>query len=169
MSRKGRRLRLGGLRLQADVRCFISALIEKETMLYQSLEESIAREESAVNEGNMETLLLVLQEKQKVIAAQEKMMDEWDELARSLSVDCGRESDDFWDAVRSNVGSLEYGEIKRSVETMRSFAAGLLQKEKDVQNKLETVVSDLRQQMITMQHARKAVRGYSRSSGSIRP
>ena len=54
--------------MPADVRCFISGLIEKETMLYQSLEESIAREESAVNEGNMETLLLVLQEKQKIIA-----------------------------------------------------------------------------------------------------
>ncbi len=137
-------------------------------MLYKSLEESIAREESAVNEGNMEALLLVLQEKQRVIAAQEKMMDEWEELARSLAVDYGRESDVFWDAVRSNVGRLEYDEIRRSVETMRSLAADLLQKEKDVQDKLETVVSDLRQQMITMQHARKAVRGYSRSSGSIR-
>ncbi len=138
-------------------------------MLYASLRESIILEESAVNEGNMETLLFVLQEKQKVISAQEKMMDEWEDLARSLSVDCGRESDEFWDAVRSNVGRLEYDEIQRSVETMRALAAGLLQKEKDVQNKLETVVSDLRQQMITMQHARKAVRGYSRSTGSIRP
>lgn len=138
-------------------------------MLYVSLRESIILEESAVNEGNMETLLLVLQEKQKVISAQEKMMDEWEDLARSLSVDCGRESDEFWEAVRSNVGRLEYDEIQRSVETMRLLAAGLLQKEKDVQNKLEAVVSDLRQQMITMQHARKAVQGYSRSSGSVRP
>ena len=155
--------------MPADVRCFISGLIEKETMLYRSLGEFIAREESAVDEGNMETLLLVLQEKQKVIAAQEKMTDEWDELARTLSVDCGRESDDFWNVVRSNVGRPEYDEIRRSLEAMRSLAAGLLQKEKDVQNKLETVVTDLRQQMITMQHARKAVQGYSRSSGSIRP
>ncbi len=169
MPRKDLRLRQEGLLLPVDLGENLTRLLEKETELYRSLGDSISREETAVDAIDMESLLLILQEKQSIIAAQEKIFDEWESISKALSVESGRESDAFWNAVESAVGVEKYSRIRCSVSDMKSLALELLQKEKDVQSKLENVVSDLRKQMMAMQKGRKAVQGYSRSAGTVKP
>lgn len=149
-----------------DLRERLTALLTQERALYAELEEKVAEEERCVDAEDWEGLLQTLQEKQTLISQQEALQESWRSCAELLDADEGRESPAFWRIVASRLGDQPYRELTALVDAVRDLAARTLERERGVQQNLETHLEALRARMRQVQTGKAAFRGYARTGGT---
>lgn len=142
----------------------LQGLLEEELRVYECLGTLIDDEEGCVRQQNMEGLLAVLQEKQQHISRQEKLLEQWIAVSRSLGVAEGREGPAFWAALSRRVGEQGFRDLVDRVNHIRDLAAALLEKERRVQQELELHLEALRAKLVQMKQGRQALRGYAGTS-----
>ncbi len=151
--------------MQADLKGQLEALLEEERQVYLVLEGLIQDEEGCVREQNMEGLMMILQEKQKHISRQEKLLEGWGGLSRAMGVKEGREGPAFWAALSRRVDQEGFHDLVERVNGIRDLAASLLEKEQRVQKELEFHLEAMRAKLVQMKQGRQALKGYARTQG----
>lgn len=144
----------------------VSALVDEELSLYQSLGKLVDEEETKVIESDMEGLLSVLRDKQSVISRQEMLLEKWNEISASLGLDEGREGALFWNALSQKIGENGCKQITARIDEIREMGQKLLDRESIIRGKLEANLAEMRETLLRMGRNRSALRGYSRGMAS---
>lgn len=142
-------------------------MASSELALYNELAVLVRQERECVVSGDMESLLSILTDKQDVISRQERIQEGWNSLCGEIGLEEGREGPVFWEKIADFLGNSATAELKSSLAAIRDTARRVLDEELEVQELLELHVKDLRQQMLQLSRAKKAVRGYSAHGGMI--
>ena len=90
----------------------------------------------------------------------------WAEVASAMGIEDGRESISFWNALAQRLGEEGYRQIVEKVEEIRNLVSRLLEREREIQLRLEGQVGELRQKLLTLQKGRQAFRGYIKHDGA---
>ncbi len=156
---------LEGWTLQVD-EGKIQELALKELKLYIDLNSLLDEEERCVDLSDVEGLMDVLRRKQRLISEQEMLQGLWAEVASAMGIEDGRESISFWNALAQRLGEEGYRQIVEKVEEIRNLVSRLLEREREIQLRLEGQVGELRQKLLTLQKGRQAFRGYIKHDGA---
>ena len=134
--------------------------MRQESALYGELDLLLDEEERAVVAGDMEALLLCLQEKQTVISRQEFLREEWE---RALKWEGNFGEVLFWKKLSDVLGEAGYNGLVASIRTIRDAVARLLEREEKIQKLLEGQIDTLRGQLLQLQKGKEAFAGYARA------
>ena len=156
---------LEGWTLQVDEGT-IQELALKELKLDIDLNSLLDEEERCVDLSDVEGLMDVLRRKQRLISEQEMLQGLWAEVASAMGIEDGRESISFWNALAQRLGEEGYRQIVEKVEEIRNLVSRLLEREREIQLRLEGQVGELRQKLLTLQKGRQAFRGYIKHDGA---
>lgn len=154
--------------MPAELEKELQDLMRRESALYGELDALLTKEEQTVADGDMEALLLCLQEKQVVISKQELLRAEWDRHCRTLNCSGGPEEILFWETLSSVLGEAGYNNFVASIRTIRDAVSRLLEREERVQKLLEEQLQGLRGQLLQLQRGKEAFSGYLKA-GSLGP
>lgn len=150
----------GVLTLQVDEKILID-LINSESELYSQLLSLAPQAMSFIDSEDMEGLLTVLQEKQKIISKIELLSDSWDEVGARFGMPHGRVETDFWDKFMNVIPEKISSTLKTSLVQMRAIAENVLSADKVAQEVLEGYVNNLRARMAQVSNGRNAFKGYA--------
>ena len=144
----------------------IKKLLNLELTLYNTLRKMVSRElEAIILDGDMEKLLLILQEKQDVISRLQLLSDAWADALLILGLEELRGTSGFWEKLYALFPEEQSIEFKRILLKTRSAAEDLMNAEKTVQVELEKHVEQLRSRMREMTHGRSAFINYAKMGG----
>ena len=151
-----------------DLERRLGDLVRQESALYEELDHLLLQEEKTVVEGDIEALLLCLQEKQSVISRQQLLREEWDRQCRAMGCKGSPGEVSFWENLSDVLGEAGYNGLVTSIRTIRDAVARLLEREEKVQKLLEGQINELRSQLLQLQKGKSAFIGYAKA-GSLGP
>ncbi len=114
----------------------VNRLAEEEVALYRSLGELVDFEEERVRDADMEGLLSVLRQKQRIISRQEALFERWNEVSVSLGIEEVREGSMFWNTLSRRVGRSGYNQIADRIDEIRELGQKLLDRERKIRQNL---------------------------------
>jgi hypothetical protein len=126
----------------------------------------VSRElEAIVLDGDMEKLLLILQEKQDVISRLQLLSDAWGDALPMLGLEELRGTSGFWEKLSALFPEEQSAEFNQVLSKTRSAAEDLMNAEKNVQAELEKHVEQLRTRMLQTTQGRSAFINYAKMGG----
>jgi len=138
----------------------ISDLLDQELKIYEDLRLQVDREILAIDEGDMDRLVSILEEKQSIISRQEEILSRWEDVSTSLGIDQKRETPLFWSKLLEVIGRDSYEKLVDKVERLKDMASLNLSSENIAQEKMKDKLKDLKSKMNRMANGKKAVKGY---------
>jgi DNA-binding transcriptional regulator GbsR (MarR family) len=144
----------------------VKKLLNLELSIYETLRKMVSRElEAIVLDGDMEKLLMILQEKQEVISRLQLLSDTWGDALPMLGLEELRGTSGFWEKLSTLFSEKQSDEFNQILSKTRSAAEDLMEAEKTVQTELEKHVEQLRSKMLKMTHGRSAFINYAKMGG----
>lgn len=140
-------------------------LLEGEVAFFKKVDDIVIKEKAAVEEGDMEVLLDLLDEKQDLLATHEDFFKGWATLALELGVKEGKENPLFWQAIKAKTTVADYVVLSTSVAALRDFASQVIEREEIVHAMLESRLGEMREKLRGIRVGRNALNGYTRFSG----
>lgn len=146
-----------------DIPRIVKSLADEELLLFQKLADFLDREEQAVESGDMESLLRILEEKQSVISEQELLSERWSALCGHIGLKEGREGPALWEALALRVSIDGYSEIALLIGKIKDAGSSLLEREALVRGKLEANLREMRGLLRQIGTGRSALSGYNKN------
>jgi hypothetical protein len=152
--------------LRDDILGKVKDLLTHELGLYTTLRKMVLREmEAVVVNEDMEELLVILQEKQEVIARLQLLVDSWSDTLPMLELEESRGTESFWEKLAASFPDEQAAELRAILAETRAAGEDLAESEKRVQIELEKHVQQLRDKMLQMTRGRSALLGYAKMGG----
>lgn len=144
----------------------VKNLLTRELGMYNTLRKMVTRElEAIVLNGDMEELLLILQEKQEVISQLQLLTDTWTDALSMPGLEELRGTTGFWEKLSSMFSEEDSDLLEKVLSETRAAAEDLMDAEKNVQTELEKHVQQLREKMLQMNQGRSAFVSYTKMGG----
>ena len=148
-----------------DLLSNVKELLAKELELCKTLRAMVSREiEAIVLDRDMDELLRVLEKKDALISQMQLLTDAWSDVLSNAGLN--RRGD--MDGVGAEILELfpEEEELQNMLGESRALAESIMKAEEEAQAALEKHAADLREEMASMFHGRRAAASYAKMGGS---
>ena len=147
-------------------------LASSELEFFRSLKKLILQSSEQIELENMDNLMHVLQEKQKMISQYDVISEEWNKIGLSLEIKDGYNNPDFWKYLFNmfSAGSSEKGcfsdKLELLLEQRKTLVEELLKIQDDAREVLNEYVKRLRSRISQISKGRDACKGYAAAGGA---
>lgn len=142
-------------------------LVSREIKLCKTLRAMISRElEAIVLNGDMDELINILEQKDKIISQLQLLADGWRDILNDVGFDSAEATPEGFGNYLAELYPND-SELPEMISETREIAESIIKAEDEAVSELDKFTSGLRSQMASRVHGRNVAASYAKMGGSI--